>query len=248
MGLDGQMRLQPVRRTILLGIGAGAAALWSVGLRGARAAAPDWSSGTTDHAPADAATAVLYEEDPGKPTGNRFAGETRWRVATSPDTMGGAAETVVRAHIAVPERGMVLEASFRRNRDRSLPASHTIELIFTLPAPFAHGEIDKVPGILMKERETARGTRLWCLSVKVIDRFFLIGLSAAVKDLASNMRLLHQLGWFDLPIVYSDQKRAILAFAKGAEGERAFGQAFAAWDAEAASPSPSDSVIGPEDK
>jgi hypothetical protein len=182
------------------------------------------------------------------PTGSRFAGETQWRVEERPGAKGGAAETIVRAHIAVPERGMVLEASFRRNRDRSLPASHTIELIFTLPAQFAHGGIDKVPGVLMKEHETARGTPLAGITVKVIDRYFLVGLSADGKDRASNMRLLQQFDWFDLPIVYSDQRRAILAFAKGAEGERAFARAFAAWEDEAALPTPSDRVIGPEFK
>jgi len=35
--------------------------------------------------------------------------------------------------------------------------------------------------------------------------------------------------WFDIPIVYTNGKRAILAMEKGTPGERAFEEAFRAW-------------------
>jgi hypothetical protein len=43
------------------------------------------------------------------------------------------------------------------------------------------------------------------------------------------MQLLER-SWFDMPIVYANQRRAILAFEKGASGERAFNEAYAVWE------------------
>ena len=43
------------------------------------------------------------------------------------------------------------------------------------------------------------------------------------------LQLLKERGWFDIPLVYSNQRRAIIAIEKGSPGERAFADAFAAW-------------------
>ena len=44
------------------------------------------------------------------------------------------------------------------NTDKTLPASHTIEIMFNLPADFVHGGINNIPGILMKQADQPRGT------------------------------------------------------------------------------------------
>jgi hypothetical protein len=119
--------------------------------------------------------------------------------------------------------------SFRRNTDSSLPASHTAELTFILPPDFNGGGVGNVPGILMKSNEQARGTPLAGLAVKVTHGFFLVGLSTVDADRARNLQLLKELSWFDVPLVYVNQRRAIIAIEKGAPGERAFNEAFAAW-------------------
>ena len=67
------------------------------------------------------------------------------------------------------------------------------------------------------------------LAVKVTPGFFLIGLSDQDADMERNMQLLKERGWFDIPIVYNNNRRAILADRKGPPGERAFADAFAAW-------------------
>ncbi len=41
--------------------------------------------------------------------------------------------------------------------------------------------------------------------------------------------MLKERGWFDIPVVYSNKRRAILAVEKGTPGDRAFAEAFAAW-------------------
>jgi hypothetical protein len=40
--------------------------------------------------------------------------------------------------------------------------------------------------------------------------------------------LLKERGWFDIPVVYNNNRRAILAMEKGTPGERAFADAFTA--------------------
>jgi len=67
------------------------------------------------------------------------------------------------------------------------------------------------------------------LAVKVTNGFFLIGLSAVDTDVQRNTQLLKDRPWFDIPIVYSNGGRAILAMEKGPPGDRAFADAFAAW-------------------
>ena len=119
--------------------------------------------------------------------------------------------------------------SLRRNTDKALPASHTIEIMFTLPADFSEGSVANVPGVLMKTAEQTRGTPLAGLAVKVTSGFFLIGLSSVETDLQRNIQLLKERSWFDIPVVYTNGKRAILALEKGAPGERAFDDAFRAW-------------------
>jgi len=172
---------------------------------------------------------VLYDEDPSDPQGKRYNGTVVWRLDQVPAANGQPPDVAVRADIEVPERKLKMTLSIRRNNDASLPASHTAELTFSLPPDFAGGGVGNVPGILMKSNEQTKGTPLAGLAVKVTDGFFLIGLSNVDADKGRNIQLLKERSWFDVPIVYTSQRRAILAVEKGAPGERAFNDAFAAW-------------------
>ncbi|MGA8078763.1 MAG: hypothetical protein WB868_15435, partial [Xanthobacteraceae bacterium] len=181
------------------------------------------------NAPPVAQRVVLYEEDPNNPQGRQFVGSAVWRTETVSPGSGLAPELEVRADITIPERNMTVTWTLRRNTDQALPASHTIEIMFNLPPDFPGGGIANVPGILMKDSEQARGIPLAGLAVKVTNGFFLIGLSAVDADVQRNVDLLKTRPWFDIPIVYNNGGRAILALEKGPPGDRAFADAFAAW-------------------
>lgn len=180
-------------------------------------------------APAVAQRVVLYDEESNNPQGKRYIGSAIWRTETVPAGAGQPPELVVRADVEIPERRITMTFSMRRNADKTLPASHTIEIMFNLPADFPAGGISNVPGILMKQAEQTRGVPLSGLAVKVTTGFFLIGLSAVEADFQRNIQLLKERSWFDIPVVYSNNRRAILAIEKGTPGERAFAEAFAAW-------------------
>jgi hypothetical protein len=170
---------------------------------------------------------VLYDEDPSNPQGKRYDGQVLWRTDQVGGSNGQPNDIAVRADIDIPDK-FKMTFLIRRNNDSS-PASHTAELTFVLPPGFAEGGIDNVPGILMKSYETARGTALAGRSVKVTDGFFLLGLLNVEADRNRNIQLLKERPWFDILLVYTNKRRAIIALDNGVPGDRAFNEAFAAW-------------------
>ena len=136
---------------------------------------------------------------------------------------------MIRADIEVPERKLAMTWMLCRNTDKGLPATYIVEIMFKLPADFPAGGVANVPGILMKQAEQTRGVPLLGLAVKVMPSFYRIGLSNMDADKDRNLQLLKERGWFDIPVVYSNNRRAILAMEKGSPGERAFADAFKAW-------------------
>jgi hypothetical protein len=199
---------------------------------------------TNEHVQVDQTTArvVLYEEDLNDPLGKRYIGSATWRTEMLPSGPSLASEIGVRADVEIPERQMKMTFSLGRNIDKLLPASHDAEIKFNLPVDFPGGGISNIPGILIKDSEQARGTPLKGLAAKVADGFFLIGLSAVDSDVQSNIDLLKNRGWFDIPIIYTNGGRAILAVEKGQPGERAFAAAFAVWKESPLPPPPSANI------
>ena len=81
----------------------------------------------------------------------------------------------------------------------------------------------------MKQAEQTRGVPLAGLAVKVTPGFYLIGVSNVEADKDRNIQLLKERSWFDIPVVYNNNRRAILALEKGTPGDRVFADAFKAW-------------------
>jgi hypothetical protein len=77
----------------------------------------------------------------------------------------------------------------------------------------------------MKLGEQTPGSSLSGRAVKVTSGAFLFGLSSVESEKERNLELLKR-GWLDIPLVYGSGRRAIVAIEKGADGERAFKEAF----------------------
>jgi hypothetical protein len=197
---------------------------------GQSASSPPAEQSRSQAAPA-AQRVVLYEEDPNDTNGNgkHYEGTVTWSLENIAAGAGQPMDKAIRGDIVVPERNMTATFTLRRNTDKDLPASHTVSIVFTLPPDFAHGGIQEIRALLMKQTEPARGVQLAGLSVKVTTGFFLIGLSSNEGDVQRNIQLLKERGWFDIAIGYTDGKRAITAVEKGPQGDRVFADAFAAW-------------------
>jgi hypothetical protein len=64
---------------------------------------------------------------------------------------------------------------------------------------------------------------------KVTEEWFWIALSNDLEHVTHNTTLLREGAWFDIPILFSDDTRALLTFEKGVPGERVFETVMAAW-------------------
>ncbi len=107
--------------------------------------------------PAGAQKMFLYEERLGQSAPTAIEGNVAWSVKE--ESPGGDAkpEPVIEAQINVPERGLTALVTIKRNADASLPASHVIEFVFSLPETFEGGSIDSVQRVAMKRNEQDRG-------------------------------------------------------------------------------------------
>jgi len=168
--------------------------------------------------------AILYDEDPDKPRGQRYPGTVIWCLNQIKAT-DGSDDVEILGKIDIAERRLKVIMSLRRNADASLPASHVIELKFDLNG----GGISLVPGLMMKIAEQSKGIALMSQSVRVTDSLFMLGLSSTAQSRARNVAMLTQREWFDLPFVYKTQRRGILAIEKGLYGRQVFQAAFEAW-------------------
>ncbi len=179
--------------------------------------------------PLVAQKAILYEE--GKAGGGQAQispGKVVWHVVPDPtDPKPGA--TRLEAKIEIPDRGFVLTLQMRPNADASFPASHLIELKFTLPGDFDGKSVSNVPGLIMKTTEQARGDPLAGAAAKVADNYFWVALAAPDQERVRNLKMIRERGWVDVPILYESGRRAILTLEKAGAGDQAVADAVAAW-------------------
>ncbi|WP_242217828.1 hypothetical protein [Shinella zoogloeoides] len=173
----------------------------------------------------------LYEERLGQTAPTAIEGTVVW--STAEESPGGDAkpEPVVRAQINVPTKGLTALVTFRRNADRSLPASHIIELVFSLPESFEGGGIESVQRVAMKRTEQDRGDALIAVPAKITDDFHMIALNDFPEAIAKNTDLLRTRSWIDIPITYRNGRRALLTLDKGTAGAEAFDKVMRAWAA-----------------
>jgi S1-C subfamily serine protease len=169
-------------------------------------------------------TAVLYEEDSVNPHGRSYVGSVAWRTDKVSAGAQQSPELAVIADVEVPARNLAATFSLRRNTDRTLPASHVIEITFK------RGDITNVPGILVKSSENTRGVPLKAHAVRVTDGAFLIGLSGSATEKQTNLDLIKTREWFDIPMYYPDGRRGILAIEKGAPGGAIFATVLSDWE------------------
>jgi hypothetical protein len=177
-----------------------------------------------------AQSAVLYEEQPEAPQrGQAFQGTVTWRTESVSTGSDAAPQTAIKGEVDIPERKMKARVTIRKNVDPALPATHTMEVQFQVPADGPNGGISNVPGALMKHTAQERGAPLQGLSVKVTNGFFLIGFADSPSDQGRNAQLLTERGWIDVPVLFENGRRAIMTLEKGIPGKQAFAEAFRVW-------------------
>lgn len=182
-----------------------------------------------DAGAAVAQRAVLYEQQADPQERKQYVGSVIWRTETTSPGPGQPADVAVKAEVEIPERHIRLNLTLRRNRDESLPASHTIEILFSTPSDFQPGGIADVPAVVMEDNEQRSGAPLTGLRVKVTSGFFLVGLSSVEQDVRRNVQLMQERPWLHIRMAYNNGQRALLAIEKGVPGDRVFEEAMNAW-------------------
>ena len=203
-------------------------------LQTAQSPSPSDASATSPPRETGTERVELYQEDPSNPSGKRYTGSVVWRMEQMPPVASGGSELAVTANVSVPDRPLKMTMAIRRNLDKTLPASHTIEVKFDLPTDASSGAIQDVAGVMMKPTAEAAGQNLAGSRVKVNNNFFLIGLSAIELDMQHNMQILRDRPWIGIPFVYNNRSRALLAIEKGKTGAKSIADALMQWNAAAA--------------
>ncbi|MBA8900207.1 hypothetical protein [Phyllobacterium sp. P30BS-XVII] len=177
--------------------------------------------------------AFFYEERSGQDAGTADAGGVVWSVVQESPGNDLPPEPAIRAEVTIPDRGIKLRMVIRRNGDKTLPASHLVEMIFTVPDGFPGGSIDTVSRMTLKDTEQAPGSPLVGIPAKIADNFFIIAMNDAKTAVDTNMSLLRRQSWIDIPIAYKTGRRALLTLEKGLPGEKAFDDVLKSWAAKA---------------
>lgn len=181
----------------------------------------------------------LYEERLG---GSPVAvpGTVSWSLKNDTTSGGSQPQQMVEATVEVPERKLKAVVSFKRNADPSLPASHIIEVVFDLPEDFAEGNVESVQRVAFKQTEQDRGNSLIAVPAKITDDFHMIALNDDADARKVNTELMKTRAWIDIPVIYRNNRRALLTFEKGSTGTEAFDKAMAQWAALAPTAATSD--------
>ncbi|MGN6103243.1 MAG: hypothetical protein ACTHOR_19065, partial [Devosia sp.] len=192
------------------------------------AAAP--APGTAGQASADAAAAggsqsLLLEASQDGTTGAvPFSGTVEWSKGT--DEMG---QPTLIGKATIPARNLGVSVLIRKNSDPTLPASHLMEINFSVTDSFIGGAISGLPGVLLKNEELVQGTPLVGASARVVGNSFLFALSSSSQDEATNKDLLTSRKWMDLAIIYATGKKAIITLEKDDKAQQLFNDVFATW-------------------
>jgi hypothetical protein len=191
-------------------------------------------------APAGSQSLLLEAAQDGTTGAVPFSGTVEWSKGT--DEMG---QPTLVGKANIPARNLGVSVLIRRNTDPTLPASHLMEINFTVTDSFIGGAISGLPGVLLKNEELVQGTALAGASARVVGNSFLFALSASPPDIASNKDLLTSRKWMDLAIIYATGKKAIITLEKDDKAEQLFNDVFTAWAKEtpvAATTAPSAST------
>ncbi|MBZ8135312.1 hypothetical protein [Afifella sp. IM 167] len=167
--------------------------------------------------------AIFYEQGADGAAGQAVNGAVSW---TSVEKDDGS--PAIQATIDIPDRNSTVTITMSKNSDVALPASHLIEIAFS--GVLVDGTtVQRVPALVLKPNEQARGQPLAGAAVDVTGDLFWIALSDTPDQVDRNLELLRSGSWFDLPILFNSGQRALITFEKGIPGDKVFENVMQQW-------------------
>ncbi|AQX27516.1 MULTISPECIES: hypothetical protein [unclassified Bartonella] len=157
-------------------------------------------------------------------------GNASWSLIEDDSVEGALGELAIRGDITIPNEGLSLRLTLRRNTDESLNAAYIIDLIFITSDKFSGKTINNIKSLTFKANEKSiNQTLIGTVTAKVDNDFFLFTLIGNHPFLDRNLQLIRDLGWIRL--VMSDKNGRVheLTFAKGPAGEAIFNKVIGQW-------------------
>jgi hypothetical protein len=185
------------------------------------------AAGEGTQEPVEAAT--YYEQAGGKTPLKGLHGRARWR-ARIEDTANGSHSTVITLDLLIPERGLAMAMTLRRDAGEDVAMTHLLEFRFSDRAGAPLDGMSEVGNVVMRQADGRRGSALAGLSIKVAPGVFLFGLSADKDDARHNAEALRTLSRLDIPVTFADGSAATISLNKGESGTRVFEAALADWE------------------
>ena len=173
-----------------------------------------------------AARVLFFEETGADPRGAQSDGQVVWRLepAAAP---GRQANPELHGTISVPNARMGIEIVIKRNRETALPASHTVEVVFSPEA--GRDGVKAIGPIEAREQETTPGYPLKGAMVPIGANLFLVGLDNNDAAIAKNLEALRDQKWFAFQFQLESGKIGAVLIEKGPTGDRVFREALDAW-------------------
>jgi hypothetical protein len=176
--------------------------------------------------------AALLVEAPEEPNKIKtYVGTVIWQVENVSSDSGQPPGTAVRADVDIPEDKLKTSLEIQKNTDASLSASHTITIVFTIAPDTPTGGIKQISLPQLRSEDSPSGAALQGSLVPIMDNSFLIGLNRGDAE-TTNINLIKQREWFDIPILLANGRVAKLTFEKNASGNRAIEDALASWQSQ----------------
>jgi hypothetical protein len=174
--------------------------------------------------------AIFYEERTSNADGSARTGAVIWSEVRESPGNDRPPEPAVRGDLSIPDLGLTVTITIRRNADPTLPASHIAELVMGVPENFSGGAIDAVQRVNFKPTEESAGASLAAVPVKVAEGFFLVAMDgSSPQSIERNIGLLREQSWIDIPVVYRTGRRALFTMEKGLSGDLVFKRVIDAW-------------------
>lgn len=174
--------------------------------------------------------AILYTEDPNSPQQPQaINGRAFWRLDSESAGQGRPVETIVRATVEVPDAGLSLDFTIRRNADSAFPASHIIGMRFTRTGAQAADAVREVGVPQFKTEEGERGAPISAISSALGENLFVAALSNVPVEIERNLELMQTRSWIDIPVRFASGRRGIITFEKGVSGNQTLADAFSRW-------------------
>lgn len=182
-----------------------------------------------DHSAFVEQKAIFYKESTNVAQGSSQPGYVIWSVVQKSPGAGLPPEPAIVAEVVISGGDIRARMTIRRNADKSLPASHVLEILFVTPDGIEGGGIEQILRVVMKNSEQDAGNALLGTPAKIGEGLFFFALHNSNSEVAANLNLLQRRKWFDVPIIYKSGRRALLTLEKGMSGEDAFDRALNAW-------------------